>query len=318
MARPKTIPWEKRVALFLAYRQNGGKVTPVVNRYLTPRSTVSLIVKEFREMGFALRPRANVSTEFLQQMQEEHFQDVLHAAGGPSNGKRLTTKAVGNLNLTAATDEQGAWKMVEADDLPIPEELHWHLKGTAAERVILEARNAARDFHQRDYLAWRDLRLALEAACGLPELPEMDSPPPQDRRPHLLPVLKTRLRDRLLVSDLQRQAPGLDWLEWDVASGYPRVLRLKGEHVAEGSPEDHQRVKDGVAGFLTHSYQDLQRRFVEVKRLRRDLELLQRVLAITLAFVSEEEIRRRICPACPYPEAQQEPALNPQDPDAGG
>ncbi len=308
MARPKSIEWETRVAVFLTYRQNGGKVNPVALRYHIARSTVNVIVKEFEELGFTDRPRASVSTEYLQQMQQQHIQRVLYPLGesqgidgGPGH---LVAKALDYLNVSPASDEEAALKLAEDDSLFVPEELQWHLKDTAAERVIQEARKAARDFHLRDYAAWRDLRLELEAACGLLE---GDSyPGSQNQEPHLLPAMRRRLRDSFFDRGFQFKAPTADWLEWEVTSDDPLTLRLKGEFVAVGDPENHQRVKDGLVGFLTNRYRKLQRRFVEVDRLRRDLGLLQQVLTNTVSSVSEEEIRRRICPACPYPEAQQE------------
>ena len=304
MARPKTIPWEKRVSVFLTYRRNGGKVYPVANRYGIARSTVNVIVKEFVDMGFSDGPRANVSPEYLKEMQEQHLQDVLRPSGGPSGPDRLTAMAVGNLDVSPATNEEEALKLAEADPLHVPEELQWHLKGTAAERVIQEARNAARDFHRRDHAAWRDLRLALEAVC---QLPERSSPANQDREPYLLPALKNRLRNSFFDRPFQRQAPTSDWLEWDVQPDDLLFLRLKREQVAVGSSEEHQRVRSGVVDFLSNSYRDFQRRFVEVERLRWDLGLFQQVLGKTVGSVQEGEVRRRICPACPYPEALQEP-----------
>ena len=304
MARPKTIPWVIRVSVFLAYRRNGGKVYPVANDHGIARSTVNIIVKEFQDMGFSDMPRANVSPQYLMEMQEQHLQNVLHPSGGPLGPDRLTAMAVGNLDLTPATNEEEALKLAEADPLFVQEELEWHLKGTAAERVIQEARNAARDFRRRDHAAWHDLRPALEAAC---KLPERSSLPAQDREPHLLPALKQRLRNSFFDRPFQRQTPGLEWLEWDVYPDDPLVLRLKREWVAVGGPDDHQRVKSGVADFLANNFPNFQRRFVEVERLRWDLGLFQQVLGKTIGSVQEEEIRRRICPACPYPEAQQEP-----------
>jgi hypothetical protein len=308
MPRPKSIEWEKRVSVFLAYRRNGGKVNPVAQRYGIARSTVNVIVKEFEDMSFTDRPRARVSTEFLQQMQEQHIQRVLYPSGEPHRPDggpgHLVATALNQLNVTPANDEEQALKLAEDDPVLVPEELRWHLRDTAAERVIQEVRNAARDFHLRDHAAWRDLRLALEAACGLPERP---SPTSQDREPHLRPALKNRLRNSFFDRAFQFHAPTPDWLEWDVYPDDPLVLRLKVDHVAVGSSEEHQRVKDGVAGFLTNSYRELQRRFVEVERLCWDLGLFQQVLTKTVDSVSEEEIRRRICPVCPYPEAQQEP-----------
>jgi hypothetical protein len=309
MPRPKSITWETRVAVFLSYRQNGGKVNPVANRFGIARSTVNVIVKEFVDLGFTDRPRASVSTQFLQQMQEQHIQRVLYPSGepqGPDAGPgHLVAAALNHLNVNPANDEETALKLAEDDPLFVPEELEWHLKDTAAQRVIQEARNAARDFHLRDHAAWRDLRLALEAACGLSE--GADYPSGQDREPHLIKALKNQLRNSFFDRPFKFQAPTPDWLEWDVYPEDPLVLRLKRQIVAVGGLEEHQRVKDGVAGFLTNSYREFQRRFVEVERLRSDLGLFQQVLTTTVASVSEEDIRRRICPACPYPETQQEP-----------
>jgi hypothetical protein len=308
MARPRTITWEKRVGIFLAYRRTGAKVNQVAKNHGVAKSTVTAIVNEFKEMGFADQPRARVSPESLQQMQERHIQRVLYPSGepqGPDAGPgHLVAAALNQLNVTLATNEEEALKLADDDPLFVPEELAWHLKDTAAERVIQEARNAARDFHLRDYAAWRDLRLELEAACTL--LEGADYPGGQDRVPHLIKALKNRLHTSFFDRPFKFQAPGPDWLEWDVYPDDPLVLRLKREIVAVGGLEDHQRVRDGVASFLTNSYRELQRRFVEVERLRSDLGLFQQVLSKTVASVSEEEIRCRICPACPYPEAQQE------------
>jgi DNA-binding Lrp family transcriptional regulator len=309
MPRPKTIAWETRVAVFLTYRRIGGKVNPVANRYGIARSTVNVIVKEFVDMGFANRPRATLSPEYLKEMQEQHIQRVLYPSGEPQatdgGPGHLVAAALAQLNVNPADGEEQAPKLADDDPSFVPEELKWHLKDTAAERVIQDARNAARDFHLRDREAWRDLRLALEAACGLKE--ERAIPVPPSREPYLHPALKNCLRNSFFDRAFQSQAPTPDWLEWHAPPNDPRVLQMKSEVAAVGGPEDHQRVKNGVVVFLTNSYRELQRRFVEVERLRRDLVLFQQVLSKTVSPVSEEEIRRRICPACPYPEAQQEP-----------
>ena len=72
MPRPKTIPWKKRVYIFLASRQFGRKVNPVANRYAVARSTVRVIVEAFVDMNFSDQPRAKVSEAMLRKMQEQH------------------------------------------------------------------------------------------------------------------------------------------------------------------------------------------------------------------------------------------------------
>jgi hypothetical protein len=181
--------------------------------------------------------------------------------------------------------------------------LQWHLKGTDAEQVIQTAHSAACDFHRRDYAAWRDLRLALEESC---KLPQRNGSSYQDQEPHLLPDLMSQLRDAFFDWHFRSQAPTPDWLEWDVAPDDSRVLRLRGKDAAVGSSEKHEHIRSGVADFLTSRFRKFQSRFLEVERLRLDLRLFQTVLGKSVGAVQEDEIRRRICPACPYPESQQE------------
>ena len=165
MPRPKSILWEKRVQVFLAYRQSGGKVNPVANRYGTARSTVSVIVKEFVDMGFSEEPRAKVSTELLNEMQRQHIASLLE----------LPRSGVGRVRLGPGDDNEAGRQEAIADPLPIQEESRWHLKGTKAERVIEEATSGIRDYLRRESVAWQGLRLALEEACHLPEAGSIQS-----------------------------------------------------------------------------------------------------------------------------------------------
>lgn len=88
MPRPKSITWEKRVAVFLDYRRSGGKVNPVANRYNIARSTVRVIVNEFTDMGFSQRPRAKVSEDLLRDMQNQHLDGL---GGDAWHGSFLVT-----------------------------------------------------------------------------------------------------------------------------------------------------------------------------------------------------------------------------------
>jgi transposase len=292
MPRPKTIEWEKRVSVFLAYRRNGGKVNPVANHYGIARSTVNVIVKEFEDMGFAGRPRAKVSPALLTQMQEQHLRQV------------MGHKGVGHLSLGPGTDDETGRQVAAADPLPVQEELAWHLKGTKAEQVISEVTNAARDYLLRESEAWRELRLDLEEICGLPEREDKTT---QDPEAYLLPSLKRRLHNTFFDRAFQKQPPPPSWLEWDVVLDNARVLLLQRQEVAIGDAADHLRIKQGVASFLAHSFREHQRRFLQIERLRRDLGIMQEIVNQTLGSIEESDVRRGICPACPYPEARLEP-----------
>ncbi len=298
MPRPKSIPWEKRVQVFLAYRKTGRKVNPVANRYRIARSTVSVIVKEFVDMGFSEAPRVKVSEDLLQEMQQQHLVSLVE----------LPRFGVGRLKLGPATDNLKKRQEAISDPLPIHDESRWHLKGTKAERVIEEARNANRDYLRRESDAWQGLRLTLEEGC---QLPERDWEILQDLEPHLLPALNRRLRDSCFDGAFLAEPPPPSWLQWDLEPHDPEVLRLPGEPFGIGSPEDHQRIKEGVAAFLDPAFQKQQKRFSKVQRLRQDMELIDGILEKEVQAIREDDVRRGICPRCPYPEVSLEPLAGP-------
>ena len=298
MPRPKSIPWERRVQVFLAYRQSGGKVNPVANRYGIARSTVSIIVREFQKLGFADEPRARVSAELLNEMQQQHIVGLVE----------LPRMGVSRLNLGPGNDNEAGRQEAIADPLPVQEESRWHLRGTKAERVIEEATNANLDYLKRESEAWQSLRLVLEEAC---HLKEGDGSIRQDPKPHLLPALKRRLRDAFFDGEFLAEPPPPNWLVWDLEPHEPQVLRLRGEPIGSGSPEDHQQIKEGVAAFLDPAFQKHQMRFSEVERLRQDMELIDGILDKEVQAISGDDVRRGICPRCPYPEASLEPLAGP-------
>ena len=86
----------------------------------------------------------------------------------------------------------------------------------------------------------------------------------------------------------------------------PTILRLQGEPIGIGSLEDHQQIKEGVTAFLGTAFQVHQRRFAEVERLRQDMELIDEILDKEVQAITEDDVRRGICPTCPYPEANLE------------
>ena len=299
MPRPKSITWEKRVQVFLAYRQSGGKVNPVANRYGIARSTVSVIVHEFLDMGFSEEPRAKVSVDLLQEMQQQHILSLVE----------LPRLGVSRLELGPADDNEAGRQKAIADPLPVQDDSRWHLRGTKADQVIEQATNGSRDYLRRESEAWQSLGLALERAC---RLPEGDGEIRQDPEPHLLPALKRRLRNAFLDGVFLAEPPPPNWLEWDLEPNEPQLLRLQGEPVGIGSTEDHQRIKEAVTAFLATAFREHQRRFSVVDRLRQDLGLIDGILEKAVQAITEDDIRRGICPACPYPEASLEPNADPK------
>ena len=289
MARPKSIQPEKRLTVFLSYRRCGGKINPVAKDFGFSRATVRAIVKEFLKMGFSERPRAAVSTALLVEMQEQHLAILVQLPG----------MGVGPLNLELSTDNDNKNPQSKSEILPVSEESLWHLRGTAAEQVIQETRTAFRDFLDSETEAWRSLSHTLEEEC---QLLEGHSNNANDAKPRLLPALKQRLHDAFLNEEFLVNPPPQSWLQWDLDPGDSRTLRLNGRPVGTGVPEDHQKIRVGVSAFLRDNFQEHQKRFYELERLRRDMILLGGIVEKTLGAITEEEIRRGVCPACPYPE----------------
>ena len=291
MPRPKAILWKKRVEVFLEYRVGGGKVNPVANRHHIARSTVRVIVKEFEDFGFSSQPRAKVSVNLLMGMQEEHVANIL----------KLSGLGVGMLNIGTDTDDEEQRQTALDEPLPVEDESRWHIRDTKIESVIQEATEATRDFLQKESDSWRALSLALEEVC---DLPERRGESREDPDPHLLPGLRRILQDAFFDKAFLVELPSPEWLVWSVAPDEAEALILRRRWVAIGSEDNHQRIKEGVAPFLAGGFKYHQRRFSETRRFRQDMVLMQGVVGKSLKEANmEDEIRRGICPACPYPEA---------------
>ena len=301
LPRPKSIPWEKREDIFLRYRLQGRKVYPVAKLYGVARSTVAAIVEEFRAGGFSVAPRARVSKELLGEMQEQHIRQVMRYFGLPVASREEAPASSRSLRLGYSLDteprdsEEDAQEAMEQDPFPLEEEAAWHLKGTAAERSIEEVRNAARDFHARRFDLLHDLRLELEAECGLP-VREADQS--QQAEPHILSALLRQFQRAIGAETVQP-----NWPTWSVSEDR---LRMNDEPVAIGRPEEYQKVRQGVARFVRERLDEFQRRARELERLHRDFGFLSLIVREKLTSVQEGELRRAICPACPYPEMRLE------------
>ena len=143
MLGKSSIPWERRVRIFLDYRHLG-KVYPVAKSHNIARSTVAAIIEQFVESGFSPQPRLSLSPGTLSQMQDHHFRGVLqHLQRG------LTIHLIKPFeNLRSGLDPKDALgegadlKVAEREPLSLDEELVWHITGTIAESTIPEVPKA--------------------------------------------------------------------------------------------------------------------------------------------------------------------------------
>ena len=81
-----------------------------------------------------------------------------------------------------------------------------------------------------------------------------------------------------------------------------RVLRSGGTDMAVGNAEEQKRVRKAVEDFSQQVFDAHARRARDLARSYDDLSFLQGVLDEALGAVSEEDVRRGMCPSCPYPE----------------
>jgi hypothetical protein len=89
---------------------------------------------------------------------------------------------------------------------------------------------------------------------------------------------------------------------WRNASGQPGVLMAGTSAVAVGVAI-HEAVRAGISGLVAKGLDRYRRRAVELEAVFHDLGHLAAVLSEVFSEIGEEQVRRGICPKCPYPEA---------------
>ena len=299
--RPKSINWSTRVAIFVSYRRVGQKAYPVARHFRIARSTTGLIVKEFVESGFSVRPRAELSVQLLARAQELHLEELAVALQEPRSislpepADWMRTGLEGQLALSDGLELEVPGGVPFARD----EALDWHLRETAAEGVVSETNRASLDYRRRCLRLWRDIAADIEEACRLPVQAY------RQREAHEDPAIFDGLIDELyrlvFVAPATRGRDPAGHLHWD--SSDATQLRCNSHIVAGGQETDHRAIQDGVTRWLTTREAGYEERSRELVRLHDDLRFLQPILREALEKVTDDEVRSGICPACPYPEA---------------
>ena len=299
MPRMNNIEWAARVQIFLAYRRRRQKVYPVAKSFGIARSTVRRIVEEFTEGGFSDAPRPSLSPEMLGRAQEAHLNQWIGWLKEPRLHRPLGPELQvqpGQAMLGVHPGERGDVAGREERIVPCP--IGWHLRGTPAGDTVSEAYGAIDEFYERCQTLWKDLAEALESSSGLPVRPIVERQVSDDA-PRIFDALVDLIYTALYRDP--RWSPPDDWPKWSAADDSP-ILRANHQHMADGEPGDHQAVREAVAQFLSHNFEDYRRRAVELQRLHRDLGYLTEVVAGTLKSLTAEEVRAGICPECPFPE----------------
>ena len=303
MPRKRTIPWETQLLIFLDYRRLK-KVYPTAKLHGIARSTVSGIVDEFKESGFSSTPRPDLSPAILSLAQEHHLNEVMdmlrHA---PSLELQNPTEQLrGGLQPDEELGEPAELKTELIDPLPMPEELNWHLHGSETGELIQDVKRAVGDFSRQCLRLWQDIRSDLEVSCGLP-VRAYRSPQQRGPEPQIFHGLVDRTYRMLFDASARSSGPPDDWPGWNLVENDPSSLRAGETEAAAGGPERHQMVKLGVESFLHGKFLDYIKRPAELTRLYHDLLYAKKIVEEALRAVTSAEVCRKVCPACPYPEA---------------
>lgn len=81
-----------------------------------------------------------------------------------------------------------------------------------------------------------------------------------------------------------------------------KVLRANGIRAAVGDSSVHENVQHAVKLLEDSSSTGLDPEAFQVRLLYEDLEYLNKVILQDMAEVSEADLKKGICPRCPYPE----------------
>lgn len=339
MPRPKSIPWQKRVAIFLAYRRLG-KVQPTAKRHDIARSTVVAIVKDFEGMGFSSRPRGELSEALLQEAQRLHVEEVLTklegalAAEGAVLEKRGQVAPVrltvtgpnldfslgspeldgtGGLSGEAALAPDAEDQLNSYAPLHLAEGLEWHLRDTEAITVIADARNAIRGYNRRCLQLWRTIASEVSAWCQMAIIPDRpDQLAAAIQTPHLaINLVSTLYRLAFQALDHTVTVEDLGWEDTLVAEGNVSVpvITFLGQWAVVGlSSSDPQAraLERYISKWATLNLLEPQPEAALLRRLYGDMAYVETIVRRKLAAVTAADVGHGICPACPYPEAREE------------
>ena len=304
MPRPRSISYKKRVEIFLDYRRSRRKVYPVSKTHDVARSTVTLIVNEFREAGFSDQPRLSLSSELLEQAQIRHQCEVVEefksfpgiSVAEPAGNVK------GGINDASALAENAENIIREKQVLGLSPALVWHLAETQAEETLRAVGKSIIEYNVLCFDLWQGIRGNLEEQSGCPVAEARGS---QDKESggQLYPVLVDEIYRRFCSHPIRRELPPPEWprLKTRQNSGMGEI-ELDSTAVArvdKGHQDLAGRVRNTVHDHAGQYLEDAKRLFATYGDLRYVLSYAQEVVR----QVQPEQVRIGICPDCPYPES---------------
>ena len=294
--------WEERIEVFLLYRRNRGKIYPTAKELGLSRSTVSGVVNAFLSSGFSKQPRADVSDHLLSRAQELHEKEMSLSL----NGLRFELTPPEKMTWSEQAIDQYAPEQSEAsqpEKSPTSQDLLWHLRSTTFEDSIRQMDSALRDYEERCKALWFDFALRLDdhAEIRLIRIEEWQKEQTEGMQPALFDSLVDVIYRRALEKIDEYGSRPIKEINWR-SDPDSKVLRANGVRAAVGDSSVHENVQHAVKLLEDGSTKELNSEAFQVRLLYEDLEYLKRVILQDLAEISEADLKKGICPRCPYPE----------------
>ena len=253
--------------------------------------------------------------QFLRrEAQDRHIQEVLRELQ-KLRPRLLSPRDIvpredglGILTHQAALSQDAEQDLSVAQFINLSEEAAQHLKGTKAKDVLDAALQEITPYYRRCLGLWRSIRTSLAHECDLP----VRWLPWPFQGPLASPFLHALLVDTvyLMLFEFTHGARGLQpdqswWSQSASPDGLPTLL-FRQSAAAIGIPADSslvQHTQDGVARCVKDTFAKHEGEARELERLHHPLVYIAGTVQDQFQNLQAEEVRRGICPVCPYPEA---------------
>ena len=310
MARPRTIPYPKRMGIFLDYRGAGRKVYPVALQYEVARSTVSLVVKEFSEAGFSDRPRLDLPLNILGEAQNDHQLEVTEelekrpdiSIAEPGGNVR------GGLNEPDALGEDASDILRAKQTIGLGTRLLWHLKGTEAEKTLEEVGKAIARYNTQCFGFWQLIREDMETQPGY-KVAQTGLQQTTTSQGQIYLSLIDALYRRFCSLPNRNESLEPGWPRLRVRAGSNGELELEGSAVA-WVLSGGDKLSDHVFKTVRARSEVYLSRGTRLVAAHGDLRYVLSYARRLLGKVTPEQVRQGICPDCPYPESVERPILD--------
>lgn len=302
MARPRSIPYNKRVSIFLDYRRGGRKVYPVAITHGVARSTVGLVVKEFREAGFSDRPRIDLPKDLLMEAENSHQLEIIKELNRPPIISVPEPEGLvrGGLTVSDALDADSGNILRGRPGVALNESLVWHLKGTEAEKTIQKVEMAIVEYKMRCLTFWQRIRGDLETETGYPVASPMVGDAIQGGQ--LYPDLVDDVYLKLCALGARNETLQPSWPMLQVRPESSDEVELANSAVAR-VPEDPEKVPVIILNSVQSRADDYLAQAKSLAATYGDLQYVLPYAQKQLGEVGPDQVEMGICPECPYPEA---------------